>query len=198
MMSAVWSSRMQPLPIRRPLPIRSPLPIRRSLSIRRPLPMRLPAFVLGLLLLAAPACAQEPTPGQLAAARELIALTGSLTSVDELLPTFGEQIKRQSVSRPELAGDLDVVLKTLQPELELQRQQITNLVARDYAKYMSEAEMREVITFFKSPAGSKYIKSQPALVDDIVNDVSAWSEQVSEYVVTRVRAEMAKRGHLMQ
>ena len=162
------------------------------------LPIRLPALLLGLLLLSSPAWAQEPTPGQLAAARDLIGATGSLTTVDEMLPAFGEQIKRQAISRPEIAGDLDIVLKSLQPELELQRQQIMNLVARDYCKFMSEAEMREVLAFFKTPSGSKYIKIQPQLVDDIVNDVAGWSEQASEYVITRVRAEMAKRGHQMQ
>jgi hypothetical protein len=162
------------------------------------LPIRLPALVLGFALLASPVLAQEPTPGQLTAARELIALTGSLTTVDEMLPTFADQIRRQAVSRPELSNDLNEVLKALQPELELQKQQMMNLAARDYAKYLSEAEMRDVIAFFKTPSGSKYIKLQPQLVDDIVNDVGAWAEQVSEYVVTRVRAEMAKRGHQMQ
>jgi hypothetical protein len=162
------------------------------------LSIRLPAILFGLCLTASPCLAQEPTPGQLAAARELIGLTGSLSTVDDMLPAFGEQIKRQAVSRPELTADLDAVLKSLQPELELQRQRIANLVARDYAKYMSEAEMKEVAAFFKTPAGAKYIRVQPQLVDDVVNDVAGWSEQASEYVVTRVRAEMAKRGHQMQ
>ena len=166
-------------------------------------PLRLPAFALALVLLAAPALAQTapstpPTPGQIAAAKDLINLTGALTTVDEMLPAFGEQIKRQAVTRPEMTKDLDDVLKSLQPDLEKLKAQIIDKAAADYAKYMNEQEMREVITFFKTPAGAKYIKVQPALIDDIVNDVAAWSEQVSEYVITRTRAEMAKRGHQMQ
>jgi hypothetical protein len=164
-------------------------------------PLRLPALALGLVLLASPVLAQsagQPTPGQIAAAKDLISLTGALTTVDEMLPAFGEQIKRQAVTRPEMTKDLDEVLKSLQPDLEKLKAQIIDKAAADYAKYLSEQEMREVITFFKTPAGAKYIQAQPALIDDIVNDVSAWSEQVSEYVITRTRAEMAKRGHQMQ
>jgi hypothetical protein len=161
-------------------------------------PLRLPALALGLLLMAGPCLAQDATPGQIAAAKELIELSGSLTTVDEMMPALTEQIKRQAVTRPEMNKDLDEVLKSLQPEFDRQKQQVINLAARDYSKYMSEQEMRDVIAFFKTPSGAKYMKSQPALLDDLVNDVSGWSEQLSEYAITRVRAEMAKRGHQMQ
>jgi hypothetical protein len=172
------------------------------------LPMRVSALALGLALFAAPCLAQQPsagqqaatqaTPGQIAAAKDLINFTGALTTVDDMIPAFGEQIKRQTLTRPEIQKDLDEVLKQIQPELQQQREQILNKAAADYAKYMSEQEMRDVLAFFKTQAGSKYIKAQPALIDDLVSDVSAWSDQMSEYVVTRVRAEMLKRGHQMQ
>jgi hypothetical protein len=161
-------------------------------------PIRLPALLLGLVLLGAPAYAQEPTPGQLAVARELISMTGALSTIDRLLPSFAAQVRQQTVTRPDLSKDLEEVLNSLQPELEQRRQQIINATSRVYAKYMTEAEMKDVVAFFKTPSGSKYIKLQPQVIDDVVDTVQAWGDQVSEYVITRARAEMVKRGHQMQ
>jgi hypothetical protein len=160
--------------------------------------IRLPAILLGLVLLAGPAFAQEPTPGHLAIARELVGMTGTLSTVDGLIPSFAAEVRKQAVTRPDLTKDLDEVLKSLQPELEQRRQQIINAASRVYAKHMTEAEMKDVVAFFKTPSGSKYLKVQPRLVDDVVETIQAWGDQVSEFVITRTRAEMIKRGHQMQ
>jgi hypothetical protein len=164
---------------------------------------RLPALVLGLVLLgssltATPSFAQEPTAGQLAIARELMSLTGTLSTIDRLIPSFAAQVRQQAITRPDLAKDLDEVLKSFQPELEQRRQQIVNAASRVYAKHMTEAEMKDIVAFFKTPSGSKYLKIQPQLVDDVVANIQAWGDQVSEYVITRARTEMAKRGYQMQ
>ena len=160
--------------------------------------IRLPAVLLGLFLLGGPSFAQEPTPGHLAIARELVGMTGTLSTVDGLIPSFAAEVRKQAVTRPDLTKDLDEVLKSLQPELEQRRQQIINAASRVYAKHMAEAEMKDVVAFFKTPSGSKYLKVQPRLVDDVVETIQAWGDQVSEFVITRTRAEMIKRGHQMQ
>ncbi len=157
-----------------------------------------PAALLALALTAIPVRAQEPSASHLAAAREQIETTGVLTPVNDLIPGFSEQILRQSVTRPELTKDLEQVLKSVQPEMQLQRQQITNIVARTYAKWLTEPELKEVTAFLRSPIGSKYNKVQQDLLDDVVNDVQVWTQQASEYLMVRVRAEMGKRGHQLQ
>ena len=156
------------------------------------------AALLATTLSLATAQAQEPSASHLAAARELVDLTGVLSPVNDLVPAFVDQIRKQNVTRPELSKDLEDVLKALQPEMQLQRQQVTNIVSRTYAKWLTEPELKEVNTFFKTPAGAKYAKVQPDLVDDVVNDVQVWTQQASEYLMVRVRAEMAKRGHQLQ
>lgn len=156
------------------------------------------AALAGSLMFSAVAVAQEPTPTHLAAARELIQITGVLQSVNDLLPTFSEQIRRQSVTRPDLAKPLDEVLKNLEPELGLQRQQIVTRAAQAYAKFLTEAEIKDALAFFKTPSGAKFAKVQPDLTDDLLNRVQLWSQEVSEYVMVRTRAEMAKRGYSLQ
>ena len=143
---------------------------------------------------------QEPeiTPNHLALAREVMLNSGISRSFDSIIPAFGEQIKKNAVSRPELAKDLDEVLKNMQPEMELQKQRMIDIAARIYAKGMSEEDLKEVVTFFRSPAGKKYVETQPQLLDELVGAMQDWTQEVSEYMMVRVRAEMGKRGHQLQ
>ena len=156
------------------------------------------AALLSLMLIAAPVQAQEPSAGHLAAARELMDTTGVLNPVNELIPTFTDQIRKQNLTRPELSKDLEDVLKAIQPEMQLQRQQVTNVVSRTYAKWMTEAELKEVAAFFKTPAGVKYVQTQPVVLDDLVKEMHTWTQELAEYMMVRVRAEMSKRGHQLQ
>ncbi len=158
----------------------------------------LPALALGLALAGGPARAQEPSTNHLVAARELVLASGAANSIDRILPAIADEIRRQIVTRPELVKDLDEVLKNLQPEIEQQLQQALAIAARVYTKWLTEPEIKDAIAFFRSAAGTKFVKVQPELTDDVVNTVTAWSQLAAEYMMTRTRAEMGKRGHQMQ
>ncbi|MCJ2050459.1 DUF2059 domain-containing protein [Methylobacterium sp. J-070] len=144
----------------------------------------------------APAAAYSQS--HLALAREVMLSSGIARSFDSVLPAFADQIRKQAVTRPELAKDLDEVLASLQPEMELQKQRMIDIAARTYAAKFSEAELKEIATFFRSPAGKHYVEAQPQLLDEMVQEMQDWTQEVSEYVMVRVRAEMGKRGHQMQ
>jgi hypothetical protein len=147
---------------------------------------------------AAPAAQAQPSAAHLAAARDVANLSGMARSFDAVLPRFGEAIRKNAVTRPDLTKDLDDVLEKLKPELELQKQQMVNATARIFAANMSEQELKDTAAFFRSPSGQKYVVSQPAVLDEMVRQMEAWTRDVSEYVMVRVRAEMGKRGHAMQ
>ena len=108
--------------------------------------------------------------------------------VDQLTRTI-------TATRPELVNDLKAILAELQPELKKNADEVMAIAARVVAKRMSEQELKETAAFFKSPAGQKYVASQPATLDEIVAVLQAWNERLSTDITTRVRAEMKKRGH---
>ena len=147
-----------------------------------------------------PATNQAPivSPGHLALAREVMLNSGLARSIDSIIPTMAEQIRKNSVTRPELAQDLDDVLKGLDPEMALQKQRMIDIAAQIYAKRLSEAELADIAAFFRSPAGKRYVETQPQLLDDMVGAMQDWTQDVSEYIMVRTRAEMAKRGHALQ
>lgn len=142
--------------------------------------------------------APEPSATHLAAARELLVATGAAGSIDRIFPVFINDIRRIAVTRPELAKDLDEVIKLLEPDLERQKQQGYSIAARAYAAQMSEPELKEATVFFRSPVGKKYVEALPVVTESLVNDITAWSQLAAEYTMTRVRAEMSKRGHQLQ
>jgi len=138
------------------------------------------------------------TASHLALAREVMLSSGIARSFDSVLPAFADQIRKQTVTRPELTKDLDEVLVSLQPEMELQKQRMIDIAARTYAAKFPEPELKEIATFFRSPAGKHYVEAQPQLLDEMVQEMQDWTQEVSEYVMVRVRAEMGKRGHQLQ
>jgi uncharacterized protein len=149
---------------------------------------------------AAPAPAQQPAaaPSHIAAAREVAILSGITRSIDLVAPQFYDKLKEQSVTRPELGKDLNEVLESLNPEMDLQKQQMIATIARILASRMSEAELKDVATFFKSASGKKYVETQPLVLDELVRAMQAWTQDLAQYIMVRVRAEMGKRGHQMQ
>ena len=144
------------------------------------------------------AAAPEITPNHLALAREVMLGSGIARSFDSILPTFAQQIRQQALTRPDMTKDLDEVLTGLQPEMELQKQRMIDIAARIYAAQLSEAELQDIATFFRSPSGKRYVATQPQILDQMVQAMQGWTQDVSEYAMVRVRAEMGKRGHDMQ
>jgi uncharacterized protein len=160
---------------------------------------RLAATSVALFMLASPAFAQaQPTPSHLALAREVAMSSGMTRSFDAMAEPFLEQLQQMNVTRPEIKQDLTQVVATIRPELEQQKQKMIDNAARAFASHMSEAELKDVATFYKSPAGMKYVQVQPGVLDDIVRDLAVWTQETGEFVIKRAREEMAKRGHELQ
>ncbi|HEX8167355.1 MAG TPA: DUF2059 domain-containing protein [Beijerinckiaceae bacterium] len=146
----------------------------------------------------APGAAPVPAASHLAVAREVALTSGIVRSIDVIPPQLFERLREQVVARPEISKDLNDVLKTIEPEMELQKQQVINAIALVYARAMTEAELKDTIAFFKSPSGKKYVETQPVVLDDLVREMQVWSQDLAEYVMVRVRAEMQKKGHQLQ
>ncbi|WP_201829707.1 DUF2059 domain-containing protein [Microvirga zambiensis] len=157
---------------------------------------RLAATSVALFMLASPAFAQtQPSASHLALAREVAISSGMTRSFDSMSEPFLEQLQQMNVTRPEIRQDLQQVVATIRPELEQQKQKMIDNAARAFAARLTEAELKDISTFYKSPAGVKYVQVQPGVLDDIVRDLATWTQQTAEFIMTRAREEMGKRGH---
>ena len=163
---------------------------------------RFAVAALAVVMLAAPALAQQaapqPSASRLALAREVAVGSGMTRSFDSIADQILDRLSAMNVTQPEIKQDLDQVVEMLMPEVDQQKQLMIDAAARVFANHMSESELKDVAAFFKSPSGQKYVQTQPVILDDIVKEIAAWSQNVSEYIMVRARAEMKKRGHELQ
>jgi uncharacterized protein len=155
------------------------------------------ALALGLLCFAAPAPAQQqPSANAIAMAKELLVAKGATAMFDPLLPGMIETMKNTLLpANPGLFKDLNEVAAKLRTEMAPRREEIVDEIARLYAQKFSEAEIRDVLAFYKSPVGKKFATEEPAVIDQGLARAEVWSRKINEEVTTRFREEMKKKGH---
>jgi hypothetical protein len=137
-----------------------------------------------------------PSPSHLAAARALVVACGMSRSFSIIIPQFMDQIGSSlTQTRPELIHDLNAVLTGLKPEFDKQADEMVDIAAQIYVKQISEQDLKAAVAFFESPAGKKYVETQPAFLTEVVTAMQGWQGKISTDMMTRVRAEMKKKGH---
>jgi hypothetical protein len=173
----------------------------RAMKARRLASAFLPAMLVAAALAAGqvPAQAQgQPTAAALAAAKELIELKGAAHMFDAVVPGVIETAKNVLLrTSPNLSKDLNEVSAQLRQEYASKAGDVTMLVAKVYAEHFTEAEIKQALTFYKSPLGKKLIQQEPLVLEQSMGRVQSWGEQFQEQVMSRIRAEMRKRGHNM-
>jgi hypothetical protein len=156
------------------------------------------ALAFGWVVLAGAARAQAPTPtpGALAAAKELVTLKGGAAMFDPLIPGVIESAKNQLLpTNPNLSGPLTEVANQLHKEYAPKRAELLDLIAKIYAQHFTEAELKDIVAFYKTPAGKKMVTQEPIAINQSLTAAQDWANQFSDAVLERFRAEMAKKGH---
>jgi hypothetical protein len=140
--------------------------------------------------------APEPPASTLAAARDVVIASGMARSFAPMVPELRSQIvPLLTRTRPEMAKDLGETLKQLTPEFDKKTDDMIDIAAHIYARHMTEDELKQTAAFFNSPVGKKYVEAQPTMLDEIVVAMQSWTQQISTYMMTRLRQEMEKKGH---
>jgi hypothetical protein len=159
-------------------------------------PVARAALLVLALVAAAAAQAQQPSPAALASARELMELKGVKGLVEPVVVGVIEQTKGTILqTNPGLTKDLDEVSAQLRTEYQPRIAEMTNEIVQLYAQRFSEQELKEAIAFYKSPAGKKMLAEEPRILDATYARLQQWAIRFQDEVMTRVRAEMKKRGH---
>jgi hypothetical protein len=136
------------------------------------------------------------TPAALALAKELVALKGGNAMFDRLIPGVIERAKQSFVpTNPQLIGPLNEVAAQLNKEYAPKTTDINNEIARVYAQHFTEAELKEILAFYKTPAGRKMLAEEPKAIEQSLHAAQEWAAKFSDVVLQRFRAEMKKKGY---
>jgi uncharacterized protein len=156
------------------------------------------AVALGLALAAAAisAQAQQPSAATLASARELMEIKGVKNLVEPVVVGVVQQTTGTILqTNPGLSKDLDEVSAQLRTEYQPRIAEMTNEIVKLYAARFTEQELKEAVAFYKTPTGKKILTEEPRILDETYARIQQWANRLQEEVMTRVRAEMKKRGH---
>jgi uncharacterized protein len=152
-------------------------------------------LALGLIVFAGSAQAQ-PSAASISMAKELLALKGATTMYDPVVRGVVEQAKIVLLrTNPMLTKELTEVTAKLHAEYAPKIQELREIVARVYANSFTEQELKDALVFYKTPLGKKLIQQEPQILEQTMRDAQTWGDRLSEEVISRMRAEMKKKGH---
>jgi len=144
----------------------------------------------------APASNPNPSAAAIAAAKELLALKGGVEMFNGMVNGVIESAKNAFLpTNPNLSKPINEVTAQLRTEYEPKKAEVFTEVARAYARRFSEAELKELLAFYKTNLGRKVLTEEPVAVEDAFKRAQDWSNTFSEQVLTRFRAEMKKKGY---
>jgi uncharacterized protein len=167
----------------------------------------LPAACMVLALAGLPAAAQQQppaaqqpalkpaTPAALAAAKEILALKNAAAMYANAVPNIVERTKETLLqSNLNYQKDLNEVAVIVTQRLTGREKEIGDGMALIYANVFTEQELKDLVTFYKSPLGQKLLTSEPRAIAGSMQYMNGWAQQFAETVNGEFRAEMRKRG----
>jgi hypothetical protein len=151
-----------------------------------------------LIALSPSANAQQATPAAIQTAKEIVNVTGAMALFNPLIPGVVEQAKNLFLQQdPGLAKDLNEITAKMRADLAPRFGELTSEVAKLYANHFTEAELKELLAFYKTPVGTKLITEQPKVGEEGLKFAQTWANNLSEEIIVKMRDELKKRGHAL-
>lgn len=161
----------------------------------------LPAAMLamGLAFGAVPVAAQQPmanpSPAAIASAKEILTLKNATAMYANAVPGMVQKTKDALIAQNlNYQKDLNELAPTIVQQLNGREKEIGEGMAKAYASEFTEQELKDLVTFYKSPLGQKLIRNEPKAIALSMSYMDQWARSFSEVVMGAFRAEMRKRG----
>lgn len=159
--------------------------------------MRAISLLLALAVFGGSAAAQTaPSSANVQLAREVVVASGATRAFDGVVPSILQQSLNVFVQQnPDLQKDLVESMKVIGPVFEKRATEIINIIATVYATRFSVGELKELLSFYQSALGKKFVTQLPSVLEESFVKTQEWGGKLSEEIVQSLRAEMKKRGH---
>ena len=153
---------------------------------------------LGLALTVLPAAAQQPkppSPAAVAAAKEILAMKHADAMYANAVPGLVQKTKDQLLQNNlNYQKDLNEVAVIVAQKLAGREKEIGDGMANVYASAFTEQELKDLVTFYKSPLGQKLLTAEPQAIQGSMAFMNQWAQNFAELINGEFRGEMRKRG----
>jgi len=157
------------------------------------------AILVALFGIAGMAHAQQakaPSAAQQKLARQVVDMSGVSRSFEGAIPQVFQQVYGIYVQQnPDLSKEIAGVLQDLIPEFDKRKEEISGLMAQVFAEKFTEAELNDLVTFYNTPTGKKYVATTGDIGRESLAKIQEWSLTLNKQLTDRLRAEMKKKGH---
>ncbi len=133
----------------------------------------------------------KPSEGQLAAARELMDVTGVkaryASAIEDQIALIEQQIKR---AMPEVdQATIDLLNDIARDEFSKGVPGLFDKTIEIYSRHFSESDMRGLIAFYRTDSGKHFVSEMPV----ITKECSEAGAEIAGNILIRFKAELAKR-----
>ena len=147
---------------------------------------------------AAPAPKQElkpVSPAAMAAAKELLNLKNAQAMYASAIPNIIQRTKANLLQNNlNYQKDLDEVALAIAKDLAGRESEVADQMAKIYANAFTEQELKDLVTFYKSPLGQKLLTTEPHAIASSMGFMNQWAQQTAEKVAEEFREQMKKRN----
>jgi hypothetical protein len=160
-------------------------------------------LALGLALAGLPSAAQQAaapppkpcTPGAVAAAKEILGMKNVSAMYAAAVPNIVQQTKATLMqSNLNYQKDLNEVAVIVAQNLAGREKEIGEGMAQIYCNEFTDQELKDLVTFYKSPLGQKLLANEPRAIQSSMSYMNRWAQHFAEIVNGEFRSEMRKRG----
>jgi len=155
------------------------------------------ALVFGVALAGQQAQAQtkQPSPAAIASAKEILELKRAGGIYAQAVPNIIQRTMDTLMqSNLNYQQDLKEVAVVIAKKMAGREKEIGDGMAKIYATDFTEQELKDLVTFYKSPLGQKLLSQEPKSIAESMQFMNQWAQKFAEEVNGEFRAEMRKRG----
>ena len=111
------------------------------------------------------------------------------------VPNLVEQAKNGLIQNNlNYQKDLGEVAIIVAKNLAGREKEIGDGMAQIYANEFTEQELKDLVTFYKSPLGTKLLVTEPRAIQFSMSYMNQWAQQFAATIDLEFRNEMKKRG----
>jgi hypothetical protein len=135
------------------------------------------------------------SPAAIAAAKEILSMKSASAMYANAVPNIVQRTMDTLLQNNlNYQKDLKEVAVIVAKTLAGREKDIGEGMAKIYAADFTEQELKDLVTFYKSPLGQKLLAQEPKSIQASMGYMNQWAQSFSEEVNGQFRAEMRKRG----
>jgi hypothetical protein len=167
----------------------------RSYPMRRDF-IKILVLLIAAVLLSGPVRAQSADADSTAAARELVATIKLGDQFKAMLPMIFKSIKPAIVqNRPDVDRDYDALVPIAVAKMNARVSELEDALVAIYASNFSAGELRDLITFYKSPTGQKLLQKTPFVTQQTMAAGQKFGQSAGAEAQKEMIEELRSKGH---